>query len=84
VLDWGLFGAGDPACDYMIAWSLLAPVRDELRGAAAVDDATWDRARGWALSHGVIALPYYRNTNPPMAAHARTAIAAVLLDQRSS
>ena len=80
VLDWGLFGAGDPACDYLIAWSLLAPVREAFRSAAAVDDATWARARGWALSHGVIALPYYKHTNPPMAAHARSAIAGVLAD----
>jgi aminoglycoside phosphotransferase (APT) family kinase protein len=80
VLDWGVFGAGDPACDYMIAWSLLAPVRGAFRAAAGLDDATWARARGWALSHGVIALPYYLRTNPPMAEHARSAIAGVLAD----
>jgi aminoglycoside phosphotransferase (APT) family kinase protein len=80
VIDWGLLGAGDPACDYLSAWSLLAPVRDEFRAAAGVDDATWARARGWALSHGVIALPYYLHTNPPMVAHARSALAGVLAD----
>jgi aminoglycoside phosphotransferase (APT) family kinase protein len=80
VLDWGIFGAGDPACDYLSAWSLLAPVREAFRSAAAVDDATWARARGWALSHGVIALPYYLHTNPPMVAHARSALAGVLAD----
>ena len=80
VLDWGLFGAGDPACDYLSAWSLLAPVRGELRAAAHVDDATWERARGWALSYGVIALPYYLHTNAPMVAQARSSIAGVLAD----
>ena len=80
VLDWGSLCAGDPACDLMIAWSLLAPVRDEFHDAIDVDDATWERGRGWALSQAVIALPYYRHTNPPMAAHARVAIAAVLAE----
>jgi len=80
VLDWGIFGAGDPACDYLIAWSLLAPVRDAFRSAAGIDEATWARARGWALSHGVTALGYYLHTNPPMVQHARSAIAGVLAD----
>lgn len=80
VIDWGLFGAGDPACDYLSAWSLLAPVRNTFRAALDVDDTTWARARGWALSQGVIALPYYLHTNPPMVAHARSAIAGVLAD----
>jgi hypothetical protein len=32
------------------------------------------------LSQGVIALPYYLHTNPPMVAHARSALAGVLDD----
>jgi aminoglycoside phosphotransferase (APT) family kinase protein len=80
VIDWGSCCAGDPACDLMSAWSLLAPVRGELRAALDLDDATWERGRGWALSQAVIALPYYKHTNPPMAAHARSAIARVLGD----
>jgi aminoglycoside phosphotransferase (APT) family kinase protein len=80
VLDWGGACAGDPAADYMIAWSLLAPVRDEFRAALDVDDATWARARGWALWQAAAALPYYRDTNPPMVEHARSALAGVLAD----
>lgn len=80
VLDWGSLCAGDPACDLMIAWSLLTPVRDKFRAAVRVDDSTWERGRGWALSQAVIALPYYLHTNPPMVAHARSAIAGVLAD----
>ena len=82
VLDFGSLCAGDPACDSMIAWSLFTPVRDAFRAALDVDDATWARARGWALSQAVIALPYYLHTNPPMVAHARSALAGVL-DGRS-
>lgn len=80
VLDWGSLCAGDPACDVMIAWSLLAPVRSHFRAALELDDATWERGRGWALSQAALALPYYLHTNPPMVAHARSAIAGVLAD----
>lgn len=31
----------------------------------------WDRDRGWVVSMGVIAFPYYRETNRPLAAMAR-------------
>ena len=45
-----------------------------------VDDATWARGRGWALSTAIIALPYYEGTNAFMADQARRKIAAVLAD----
>lgn len=78
VLDWGPACAGDPACDYMVAWSLLSPVRDEFRRATGVDDATWNRARGWALWQATVALPYYRDTNPAMVAQSRGVIDELL------
>ena len=53
------------------------------RGALAVDDATWARARGWALSVALIALPYYVDTNPVFAANARHWIAEVLAEHAS-
>ncbi len=54
--------------------------RDAFRAALPVDDATWARGRGWALSVGLIALPYYQSTNPVLAGIARDAIAEVLAD----
>jgi hypothetical protein len=35
-----------------------------------VDDETWERGRGWALSLAVVALPYYTRlgTNPQIVA----------------
>ena len=78
VIDWGCLGVGDPACDVMAAWLFLpTEARTTFRAALGVDDATWARARGWALSFGVIALPYYQNTNPTLAGIARRAIRAV-------
>jgi aminoglycoside phosphotransferase (APT) family kinase protein len=80
VLDWGAACAGDPAFDYHVAWSLLAPVRDEFRAACGVDDDTWARARGLALSQALIALPYYLESSPPIVARSRLAIEQVLGD----
>jgi aminoglycoside phosphotransferase (APT) family kinase protein len=83
VIDFGCLGVGDPACDLQVAWNLLsAESRDVLRAALPVDDATWARGRGWALSVELIALPYYQSTNPVLAGIARRAIDEVLADQK--
>lgn len=81
VIDFGCLGVGDPACDLMVAWNLLsAETREEFRAGLSVDDATWTRGRGWALSVGLIALPYYRDTNPALAGISRRAIDEILAD----
>lgn len=81
VIDFGLLGVGDPACDLMVGWTLLsADSRDVFRAALPVDDAIWARGRGWALSVGLIALAYYSNTNPVIAGISRHAIDEVLAD----
>lgn len=60
VIDWGCLGVGDPAVDVMAAFKLLdANGRARFRDALAIDEATWLRAQGWALSQAVIALDYY-------------------------
>jgi aminoglycoside phosphotransferase (APT) family kinase protein len=57
VIDFGQCGVGDPACDLVIAWTLLrGRARDAFRGAMAVDDATWARGRGWALWKALVTL----------------------------
>jgi len=81
VLDFGCLGVGDPACDLMVAWSLMtAEDRMVFRAEVGVDEETWARGRGWALSTALIALPYYDQTHPPRAANARYRIAEVLRD----
>jgi aminoglycoside phosphotransferase (APT) family kinase protein len=81
VIDFGCVGTGDPACDLFPAWNLLpADAREVFREALAVDDATWIRGRGRTLSQALIALPYYRGTNPAMARNARHVIRAVLAE----
>jgi aminoglycoside phosphotransferase (APT) family kinase protein len=79
VIDFGCTGTGDPACDLFPAWNLLpAAARELFRAALGVDDATWNRGRGRTLSQALVALPYYRRTNPAMAGNARHVIRAVL------
>jgi aminoglycoside phosphotransferase (APT) family kinase protein len=83
VIDFGTMGVGDPACDMLVAWTLFtADARAAYRAAVQVDDATWARGSGWALSFGVGALSYYKDTNPTLAGIARHAIAEVLGDTR--
>lgn len=84
VIDFGGLGVGDPACDVMAAWVFLsAENRALFREALQVDDATWARGRGWALSFGLIALPYYQTTNPVLAGIARHAINEALGEHNS-
>ena len=48
------------------------------RASLGLDDATWARGRGWALSVSLIQLPYYRGTNPALVASSLRTIAEVL------
>jgi len=82
VIDFGDITAGDPATDLGLAWMLLPrTARATFRVAAgSVDDATWTRAQGWALS---LALAYLANSanNARVAAIGHRTLAAVLADE---
>ena len=81
VIDFGAFGVGDPACDLIVGWNLLPPTARALfRGRLGVDDATWGRGRGWALSIALIQLPYYLPNSPSIVANALRVIDEVLVD----
>jgi aminoglycoside phosphotransferase (APT) family kinase protein len=85
VIDFGGLAVGDPACDFVAAWTLFSSEsesRDAFRAALSIDDASWARSRGWALSTGLIALPYYLDTNPVIVAMARRQIDEVLADRK--
>ncbi len=85
VIDFGGLCVGDPACDLIIAWDLLsAESRGVFRAALPVDDATWARGRGRALSVALIALPYYLNTNRVMVRYARRMMDEVFADLDST
>ena len=82
VIDFSDVGLGDPASDLIPAWCLFnsrsrAVFKCHLK---AVDENTWQRGRGRALSMALIILPYYKNTNPVLADIARTMICQILDD----
>ena len=81
VIDFGGLGVGDPAYDAMAGWTLFSgESRAIYRAALGADEEAWARGRGWALSFGLIALPYYDKSNPALAGIARHAIDEVLAD----
>jgi aminoglycoside phosphotransferase (APT) family kinase protein len=93
VIDFGDITAGDPATDLSVAWMLLprdrhGAFRDAYQAAAvhgaatdstAGDDADglWARARGWALSLGLVFLAHSAD-NPELLAIGRRTLDAVL------
>lgn len=81
VIDFGDLTSGDPATDLMVAWALLPhDAHATFRAAAGeIDDATWRRARGWALTHAVACLASSAD-NAVVAGIGRRGLAAVLAD----
>lgn len=81
VIDFGSSGVGDPACDLVIAWTLLGRAgRQAFRTALPLDDATWARGRGWALWKALLTTVAHRGSNGAEAAKARLVIGQVLAD----
>ncbi|MDR6905877.1 aminoglycoside phosphotransferase (APT) family kinase protein [Agromyces sp. 3263] len=84
VVDFGDLTAGDPATDLATAWLTFDArsrrrFRSELEVRRGVDEATWDRARGWAL---VIASAVVEMSSPAsrFGSVAAEELAQVLLD----
>ena len=65
VIDFGCLAVGDPACDLTIAWTLFSgESRAEFRATLSADEASWARARGWAIWKGAITLVKQLHSNP--------------------
>ena len=55
VIDFGMLGVGDPACDLAIAWTLFSgEIRHAFRAMIPLDSHTWARGRAWALWKALI------------------------------
>jgi aminoglycoside phosphotransferase (APT) family kinase protein len=66
VIDFGGGGVADPAADVIAAWSVYSHTgRGSFRGALDVDDATWNRARGFALHQAAMIIPDSRRWADP-------------------
>jgi aminoglycoside phosphotransferase (APT) family kinase protein len=85
VIDFGGLGVGDPACDVMAAWKLFSSdARAIFRAGLSVDESTWIRSRGWALSQALIALSSYTlETNRVLVLEAQRWMTEVLRDHVS-
>jgi aminoglycoside phosphotransferase (APT) family kinase protein len=84
VIDFGDLTAGDRVSDLVVGWMLFdTGDRARFRGAAgaerAIDEASWTRARAWALALGVAILANSAD-NPTYAAFARRTLEAVVGD----
>lgn len=81
VLDFGDLASGDPATDLGIAWMLFGSEDRELfrKAYGDVDEATWERARGWALS---LAVAFLANSadNVEMDSIGRATLERILAD----
>jgi aminoglycoside phosphotransferase (APT) family kinase protein len=64
VIDFGQLVVGDPACDLAIAWTYFrAEQRQVFRSQLALDEATWQRGRAWALWKAAIVAAKLTETN---------------------
>jgi len=81
VIDFGGVGMGDPACDLVVAYTLLsATTRPVFREAVGLDDATWTRGLGWALATGLNAHTSYAATEPRVARQTTRQLTEVLAE----
>lgn len=53
VIDFGILAVGDPACDYVMAWTYFEPEAREIF-LDQIDSETIKRAKGWALWKALI------------------------------
>lgn len=55
VIDFGILGTGDPACDYVMAWTFFdSESRQIFKDTLNCDKETLNRAKGWALWKALI------------------------------
>ena len=81
VIDFGSCCIGDPSSDLVLAWNLFeGESRAAFRAALPLDDATWQRGRGWALWKALIVLDAERGRNKKMAEWSRRTIREVFAD----
>ena len=85
VIDFGSSGVGDPSSDLILAWNVLdAESRNVFRLAMDLDNATWQRGRGWALWKALITLEAQRGRDEKLAEWSRRTIREVIADHLSA
>jgi len=81
VIDFGILGVGDPACDAAMAWTFFDKhSRSVFKEVLCMDKETWNRARGWALWKALITYDANRNSNKRMAEESCRVIQVIVDD----
>lgn len=83
VIDFGTSGAGDPACDLAIAWTMFDDsARDVFRAALPWDSEVWARGKAWALWKAMLVLADASGSHDPEgeARKARIVLERILAD----
>ncbi len=79
IIDFGMVGVGDPACDLSVAWTLFGgESRRAFRAMLPLDPGTWARGRAWTLWKALIVAAGLTETNAVEAARPWSVIDEVL------
>jgi aminoglycoside phosphotransferase (APT) family kinase protein len=79
IIDFGMVGVGDPACDLSVAWTLFGgESRRTFRAMLPLDPGTWARGRAWTLWKALIVAAGLAETNGIEAARAWGVIDEIL------
>ncbi|PLT29454.1 aminoglycoside phosphotransferase family protein [Peribacillus deserti] len=85
VIDFGILGVGDPSCDAAIAWTFFDDAsRKVLKNELNLDEATWNRARGWALWKALITYNAKKDTDKLKAKEAKITIQTIVKDYKKN
>lgn len=81
-IDWGDMTRGDPATDLSAVWMLLESpaARREAMEVYGGSEATWARAKGWAMYYVAVLLAAGLNDDQRMAAIAQKTLSRLLTD----
>ena len=81
VIDFGILGVGDPACDYVMAWTFFdKQSRVVFYNELDCGEDTWCRAKGWALWKALIVYDDSEDKMSEMAIWAKHTINELLQD----
>ncbi|HSU80259.1 MAG TPA: aminoglycoside phosphotransferase family protein [Candidatus Angelobacter sp.] len=81
VIDFGILGVGDPACDAVMAWTFFdEESRKVFKNVLNMDEETWCRARGWALWKALITYDEFKMSNTALATESFQIINSIVQD----
>ena len=81
VIDFGSSAVGDPACDTAIAWTFFgAEARTLLTRKLNLDEATWERGKGWVLWKSMLLLANNLRADQSVVQSSKAIIEQIIVD----